>query len=140
MRFLMFHVTRVKYKVKSKGRSRVIEDKTPENREGEMENAMLLLVAMEKKDESRQDEVLTKATNEIKHISSQISTKNVMLISFAHLFVDLSSPEFAFDSLKKLEAMLKKEGFSVNRAPFGWFNTLDIEAKGHPLSRMAREF
>jgi threonyl-tRNA synthetase len=26
----------------------------------------------------------------------------------------------------------------VVRTPFGWFNTLDIQAKGHPLSRVAR--
>ena len=27
---------------------------------------------------------------------------------------------------------------AVTRTPFGWFNTLEIRAKGHPLSRVAR--
>ena len=26
----------------------------------------------------------------------------------------------------------------MTRTPFGWFNILDIRAKGHPLSRVAR--
>lgn len=29
-------------------------------------------------------------------------------------------------------------GHTVTRTPFGWFNTLDLQAKGHPLSRVAR--
>jgi threonyl-tRNA synthetase len=33
---------------------------------------------------------------------------------------------------------LRQRGFEVTRTPFGWFNTLEIKAKGHPLSRVAR--
>jgi len=40
--------------------------------------------------------------------------------------------------LKLVEERLRSGGLAVVRTPFGWFNTLDIRAKGHPLSRVAR--
>ena len=37
-----------------------------------------------------------------------------------------------------IEKELKETGMKVIRTPFGWFDTLEIKAKGHPLSRVAR--
>jgi len=34
--------------------------------------------------------------------------------------------------------MLKLKNYSVLRLPFGWFNELEMKAKGHPLSRISR--
>ena len=36
------------------------------------------------------------------------------------------------------EALLVSAGFEVHRSPFGWFTRWDLQAKGHPLSRVAR--
>jgi threonyl-tRNA synthetase len=33
---------------------------------------------------------------------------------------------------------LKLKGYFVLRLPFGWFNELEMKAKGHPLSRISR--
>ena len=41
-------------------------------------------------------------------------------------------------SFKKIESMLSLQGFLVFRLPFGWFNELEMKAKGHPLSRISR--
>ncbi|MBI3301285.1 MAG: hypothetical protein HYZ72_04305 [Deltaproteobacteria bacterium] len=34
--------------------------------------------------------------------------------------------------------MITNAGLRSSRTPFGWFNTLHIDAKGHSLSRVAR--
>jgi threonyl-tRNA synthetase len=51
MRFLSFHVDHFWYKVTKKGRSKIIEEITEENREGRIEDALVLFISMEKLDE-----------------------------------------------------------------------------------------
>ncbi len=79
-----------------------------------------------------------KSINEIEQITSQLKVSNIVLLSFAHLFGKLSSPEFGLETLKSLEKELKDKGFNILQPPFGWFNELELKAKGHPLSRMSR--
>jgi threonyl-tRNA synthetase len=63
----------------------------------------------------------------------------IVIHPFAHLFGELSSPEAAIEILTLIEEGLARLGFTVLRTPFGWFNTLELRAKGHPLSRIARQ-
>lgn len=63
----------------------------------------------------------------------------IVIHPFAHLFGDLSSPEAAVEILTLIEEGLAQLGFKVLRTSFGWFNTLEMRAKGHPLSRIARQ-
>ncbi|MER3406462.1 MAG: hypothetical protein C4289_15920 [Chloroflexota bacterium] len=62
----------------------------------------------------------------------------MVLHSFAHLFAELAEPTTAVQVLDLVRARLEQQGYAVTRTPFGWFNTLEIKAKGHPLSRVAR--
>ncbi len=137
MRFLSFHVNSFGYKITKKGRSKILEEITEENKEKQVENAIVLFVATEKEDESNSD-IFENVIKEILKIVNQLKVKNIVLIPFAHLFGQLSSLEFAFESLKNIETLLKDKGFSVIRMPFGWFSEFDMKAKGHPLSRISR--
>ena len=137
MRFLSFHVNYFRYKVTKKGRSKVIEEITEENKENQVENALVLFISMEKTDEAS-PEILQRGINEIEKITKQLKILNIVIIPFAHLFGQLSSLEFAFESFKNIELMLKLKNYSVLRLPFGWFNELEMQAKGHPLSRISR--
>jgi len=137
MRFLSFHVDFFKYKVTKKGRSKVIEEITEENRENQAENALVLFISLEKQDETNPG-ALNRRVSEIEKITTQLKILNIVIIPFAHLFGQLSSLEFAFESFKKIESMLKLKNYSVVRLPFGWFNELQMKAKGHPLSRISR--
>jgi len=137
MRFLSFHVNYFRYKVTKKGRSKVIEEITEENKENQVENALVLFISMEKTDEAS-PEIIKRGINEIEKIIKQLKISNIVIIPFAHLFGQLSSLEFAFESFKNIESMLKLKNYSVLRIPFGWFNELEIKAKGHPLSRISR--
>ncbi len=138
MRFLSFHVNSFWYKVTKKGRSAIIEKISEDNREKQVENALVLFISMEKRDETN-PEILERAIAEIVKITSQLKINNIVIIPFAHLFGKLSTLEFAFELFKKIESTLRTKGFSVSRLPFGWFNELEMNAKGHPLSRISRK-
>jgi len=75
---------------------------------------------------------------EIADHAANLKVQTVVLHPFAHLFGQLSRPVVAVQVLKRVEYGLSSAGLAVVRTPFGWFNTLDIQAKGHPLSRIAR--
>jgi threonyl-tRNA synthetase len=137
MRFLSFHVEYFHYKVTKKGRSKVIEEITEDIRENSVENALVLFISMEKRDETSPD-LLNRGVLEIEKIISQLKLTNIVIVPFAHLFGQLSTLDFAFESFKNLESMLKSKNYSVLRLPFGWFNELEMKAKGHPLSRISR--
>ncbi len=137
MRFLSFHVDYFRYKVTKKGRSKLIEEITEDNNEAHIENALVLFISSEKRDEEN-SEVLKKSIIEIEKITSQLKISNIVIVPFAHLFGQLSTLEFSFEFFKKIELELKMMDYSVLRLPFGWFNELEMKAKGHPLSRISR--
>ncbi|MFX1237115.1 MAG: threonyl-tRNA synthetase editing domain-containing protein [Promethearchaeota archaeon] len=137
MRFLSFHVEYFGHEITQKGRSKVIEEISEENKKNQIENALVLFISMEKQDEKKQD-IIEKGVDEIEKIAQQLKIPNIVIIPFAHLFGQLSSLEYAFESFKKIESTLKLKEYSVLRLPFGWFNELDMKAKGHPLSRISR--
>ncbi|MHA2006967.1 MAG: threonyl-tRNA synthetase editing domain-containing protein [Promethearchaeota archaeon] len=137
MRFLSFHVNYFGYKVTKKGRSSIIEEITDDNKENRVENALVLFISMDKRDETSQG-LIERGINEIEKITTQLKISNIVIIPFAHLFGKLSTLEFAFESFKEIASELKQQGYSVIRLPFGWFNELDMKAKGHPLSRISR--
>jgi len=137
MRFLSFHVDYFRYKVTKKGRSKVIEEITENNREAQIKNALVLFITIEKRDEEN-PEFLKRGIAEIEKITVQLKISNIVIVPFAHLSGQLSTLEFAFMSFKRIESNLKLKDYSVLRLPFGWFNELEMKAKGHPLSRISR--
>lgn len=137
MRFLSFHCSYFKYEVKSKSRSKLIEELSDTNRNGVLENCLVLFITVEKRDENNSS-IIPNALDEIETIINQVKVSNIVLLSFAHLFGKLSSPDFSFKSLKQLEESLNQKGFITIRPPFGWFNEIELRAKGHPISRISR--
>jgi threonyl-tRNA synthetase len=137
MRFLSFHCSYFSYEVKKKSRSKLIEELSDTNHNGTIDNCLVLFITIEKRDENNPD-LVSGALNEIKNIIKQLKVKNIVLLSFAHLFGELSSPEFSLRKLKQLEEALNQNDFVTLRPPFGWFNEIELKAKGHPLSRISR--
>ena len=137
MRFLSFHVDHFWYKVTKKGRSKVIEEVTEENKENRVEDALVLFISIEKRDEE-DPYLIEKGIAEIEKITHQLKISNLVVLPFAHLFGQLSSLEYAFESFKQIESIFISKNYSVLRLPFGWFNELEMKAKGHPLSRISR--
>jgi len=138
MRFLSFHCDYFRFKATKRSRSKIFEELTEENRENGFENVIALYISVEKRDEDS-TEFISKAIKEIEKITTQLKVSNIIVLSFAHLFGELSNPEFGLKALKNLEKRLVENGFNVLRPPFGWFNELELKAKGHPLSRISRK-
>ncbi len=136
MRFLAIHVDSFRSTITQRGRSRLIEPyQDPTTEVGE---ALVLLTSVEKGDEVAPDRVADLAAEEVGKLTANLKVATIVLHSFAHLFAELSAPEVAVEVLKKLEERLRQRGLDPIRTPFGYFNTLEIKAKGHPLSRVAR--
>lgn len=136
MRMLIIHVDYFKTEMTEKSRSKLIEE--PEQRAIAVGEALAILTSVEKSDEVDPSSVAQNVIHEITKVAGQLKAKTIVLHSFAHLFAELSSPGFAIEMLKSLQKELELKGYRVYRTPFGWFNTLELKAKGHPLSRIAR--
>lgn len=136
MRMLLIHVDRFQSELTEKGRSHYVEE--PEAPIVSVEEAIVVLTCVEKADESNPNIIVHRAADEIERIARQLKVPALVIHSFAHLFAELANARVAIEVLKDLAAELRRRGFSVQRTPFGWFNTLEMKAKGHPLSRIAR--
>ncbi len=101
------------------------------------ENA-LLVASFEKYDESHQTDVTEKAMAEIISIAAQLKVTAIVLNPFAHLFADPSKPEVAIEMLERVRAGLASRNLTVQKLAFGMFYELELKAKGHRLSRIAR--
>jgi|SRR5581483_4890739 len=136
MRFLVLHVNSFCCTITEKGRSKVYEPYDgPVTRVAE---ALVVLSSVEKGDEREPALVAQRAGAEIAKLASQLKVTTVVLHPFAHLFAELGPPEVAVDILKRTQQEVATTGLQALRTPFGWFNSLQIDAKGHPLSRVAR--
>lgn len=137
MRLLMWHCDRFRSELTEKGRSSLREESAEPVIEAE--NCLLVYAACEKQDEANPSAIIDRAAEEIAKLASQVGATSVVVHSFAHLFVELSSPRTALEILRGVERSVAATGLTALRTPFGWFNTLEIKAKGHPISRVARE-
>jgi threonyl-tRNA synthetase len=133
---LILHVDYFKSTLTKKGRSKLIED--PIIKTTEVEDALIILTSVEKHDEPNPPDVAKKAIKEVAELGYRLKVKTLVLHPFTHLFGQLSTPEVAITVLELMKEGLGQCGFEVTRTPFGWFNTLELKAKGHPLSRIAR--
>lgn len=137
MRMLMLHVDHFRCQLTEKGRSPLVEDGIPAVTD--VEDALVVLTSVEKDDEADPTLVAQRGAKEIAAIARQVKAKTIVLHAFAHLFAQLSSPQTAVAVMDATRGLLEERGYIVHRPPFGWFNTLEIKAKGHPLSRVARQ-
>ena len=116
MRFLSFHVDYFWYKVTKRGRSKLFEELETIQREKRVENAVVLFTSVEKQDEVN-TELINKSLIEIEKILKQLKILNVVILPFAHLFGELSSPKFGLETLKTIELELKKKRLFNDSSP-----------------------
>lgn len=136
MRFLILHVNSFCCTITKKGRSKIYEEY--ENPVTQVGDALVVLSSIEQGDERAPERVATRASAEIAKLAAQLKVATVVLHPFAHLFAELGPPATAIEVLSLTQQKLREAGLQTIRTPFGWFNTLQIDAKGHPLSRVAR--
>lgn len=139
MKTLNLHVDYIEWQALKKA-LKSIPDLSPKDLDKKrVEEALVVLTAVEKTD-SKTKELIEKLVQDIKSISTQVNTKNIVLYPYAHLSKNLSDPDTAIRTLDEAEKALKKEKFNVSRAPFGYYKTFELKVKGHPLSELSRDF
>jgi len=136
MRMLIWHVDAFVAEPTERGRSKVA-DETPQT--VRVEEALIVFAASEKADEPEPGAVAERAVAAVIDVAQRLGEQTIVLHSFAHLFVELSSPVTAKAILDQMHSALEAQGYSVQQSAFGWFNRLEMRAKGHPLSRVARQ-
>ena len=136
MRFLSLHVNSFCCTITTKGRSKVYEAyDDPVTR---VDDALLVLASVERGDERNPQLVAERASAELVTLAAQLKATTVVIHPFAHLFAELAAPQSAIDILSRTQEALSRAGLTTIRTPFGWFHALQIDSKGHPLSRVAR--
>lgn len=136
MRFLVLHVEYFRSEITQKGRSPLVEPAA--ERAAELHDGLLVLASVERGDEANPAGVAEAAAGELAELAKRVGAARVLLHSFAHLFAELAPPADAVTVLDATVEALRRRGLEARRTPFGWFNTLEIRARGHPLSRVAR--
>jgi threonyl-tRNA synthetase len=123
----------------SKKKTKFAEDLKDEAKKHRTEEVLVIFTSVEKQDEDAKDEVIKRYLDNLKDISDQLQTNKVLIYPYVHLTNSPSSPTFARDLVKELEDAVRDEGYEVTRAPFGWYKSFILSAKGHPLSELSRE-
>ena len=136
MKTLNLHCDHIKFKALKKALKQIDELAPVQTKEGDAQNCLAVLIAVEKDDNLKSAEQLTAS---IQDIANQVQTKSVVLYPYAHLSKNLSSPETAIEILNATKKSLS-EKFDILQAPFGYYKQLELKIKGHPLSELSREF
>lgn len=100
-----------------------------------VEECLVAFSALEKGDEG----VAQKAAQAIEDVAKQVKCNKVVLYPWVHLTSNPAEPATAEAEMKAVSDLLAKDGYAVTSAPFGWYKTFDLKAKGHPLAELSRE-
>jgi len=137
MRLLLIHADKFEYESKEKAvkEPELLPDHA---KKGMLQDGLVVFSTVEKGDEASPENTATNAAASIEEVLGWLKTKRVMIYPYAHLSTDLAGREPAIATLKILEGKLAEKGYEVSRAPFGWYKSFTISAKGHPLSELSR--
>lgn len=137
MRILMLHCDLFEYAVTQET---PIAELHPEKRESRLEDVFAYLTCFEKKDENNILEILQKFIEAVKLDTERLGKRKILIYPYAHLSNNLGSAKIAKEFLDMLKEQLIKEGFDVEKSPFGWYKRFTIVCKGHPISESFREY
>jgi threonyl-tRNA synthetase len=135
MKILTLHCDYIKFKPLKKAIKNPEEIK--EKGQIEVREPLVVLTAVEKGDN---DKTVAQLIDAVKKTSSEVKTKTIVLYPYAHLSSNLADPDTALEYMVEAEHTLKKEGYNVTRAPFGYYKEFELKVKGHPLSELSKEF
>ncbi|MFK5895119.1 MAG: threonyl-tRNA synthetase editing domain-containing protein [Pseudomonadota bacterium] len=115
-------------------------DFAPEAESGTFHDAVVAFVHVEPKDILEGSSSEKKLLKNIKWLAKKWDTKKIILHSFTHLGEDKADADKAHELLNRVDVRLKNVDYDVTQTPYGYFLDLDMQAKGHPLARIYKEF
>jgi hypothetical protein len=106
----------------------------------ENKNAVVAFVHIEPRDVDAGSSAETKLVKNAKWLARKWDVTKVILHSFTHLGEEKADPDKAQALLDRAQKRLENADYSVVQTPYGYFLDLSIEAPGHPLARVYKEF
>ena len=82
----------------------------------------------------------TKLVKNAKWLARKWDTRKIVLHSFTHLGERKADPEAAKELVDRVHKRLDAAGYMAVQTPYGYFNDLSMDAPGHPLARIYKEF
>jgi hypothetical protein len=112
----------------------------PDSESEEQEKVVVAFVHVEPKDVEKGSSSETKLVKNAKWLARKWEVKKILLHSFTHLAEEKADPDQAKLLLDRVQERLVKADYEATQTAYGYFNDLVIEAKGHPLARIFKEF
>ncbi len=115
-------------------------DQVPESGPSAAEPVVVAFVHVEPGDVEKGNSSETKLVKNSKWLARKWDVSRILLHSFTHLGEDKADPEQAKEILERTRDRLIKAGYDASLTAFGYYNDLVIEAQGHPLARIFKQF
>jgi threonyl-tRNA synthetase len=134
MRLLLIHADHIEYQARKQ--TPFAESGIP--LENSLQEGLVAFCAVESMDEEDPRSVEQRGAEEIAETAEKLKVDRIMLYPYAHLSNDLASPQTAVQVLTHMAEKLQDAGYTVQRAPFGWYKAFTLSCKGHPLSELSK--
>ncbi|WP_373501751.1 threonyl-tRNA synthetase editing domain-containing protein [Desulfococcus sp.] len=115
-------------------------ENAPDAAPDERTRAVVAFIHVEPGDLGDGSSAETKLVKNAKWVARKWEAQEVVLHSFTHLGEAKADPEAARALIDRAGERLKSAGYATVQTPYGYFNDLSIEAPGHPLARIFKEF
>ena len=115
-------------------------DQVPASDPDEKHKVVVAFVHVEPKDVEQGSSSETKLVKNAKWLARKWDITRILLHSFTHLGQKKADPDQAGLLLDRVHQRLLKAEYDASVAAYGYYNDLVIEAPGHPLARIYKEF
>ena len=115
-------------------------EEAPEAFPATHQNTVAAFVHVEPADLVTGNQAETKLVKNAKWLARKWNIERVILHSFTHLGEDKADPLDARELLDRAQKRLETAGYQACQTPYGYFLDLKIDAPGHPLARIYKEF
>jgi len=112
----------------------------PEAQKGEYQEVLVAFIHIEPKDVLEGSSSEKKLLKNLKWLAKKWHNKKIILHSFTHLGEQKADANEALALLQRVEVRLTNVDYEVIQTPYGYFLDLDMQAQGHPLARIYKEF
>ncbi|GAB6908688.1 hypothetical protein JCM12296A_45280 [Desulfosarcina cetonica] len=115
-------------------------DDAPEATPMACDQAVVAFIHVEPADVVDGSSAETKLVKNAKWLARKWETREVVLHSFTHLGEAKAEPAAAGTLIDRVQQRLDAAGYLAVKTPYGYFNDLALQAPGHPLARIYKEF
>ena len=115
-------------------------ENVPDAGPDERRNVVVAFIHVETRDVTGGGTAETKLVKNAKWLARKWEVNQVLLHSFTHLAEEKAAPDQAKALLDRVQDRLCNAGYETSQTSYGYFNDLSLEARGHPLARIFKEF